>query len=201
MNVSGNYQSRVKITSAFVMLICCAWTIQISAQDNSLFSGAGIRSMNATEQPTIEETESKLWPGFFGRNRSNDEARRPTWPKPKFGLFKKSEPDFDLGYAESSRPPMFGGFPKLIPERAPDRPAFFQDFNERTKAFFTRPANDFSGCSSRKNENARNKSFDTWDSMTRGLKRPFTRASAEQPMTQPPLNSAQRIQEKPSVKF
>lgn len=202
MKASGNYQSRLKLTTALVIFACCGWTTESSAQENSLFSGAGIRGIGNANQQTVDEPAPKPWLGLFGRNRATDEGyQAPAWPKPKFGLFKNSEPDFDLDYAETSRPAMFGGMPKLFPERDPDRPPFFQDFNERTKAFFSRPANDFSGWASRKNEDTRNKSFDTWDSMTRGLKRPFGKANNSQPMTQPPFNSAQRINEKPSVKF
>ena len=124
--------------------------------------------MGMANQKTEKEPETRPWPGLLGLKRSTDETRRPpAWPKPKLGLFKKSEPGFDLDYTENSRPPKFAGFPKLFPERDPDRPPFFQDFNERTKAFFSRPANDFSGWAARKNENARNKSFDTWDAMTK----------------------------------
>jgi hypothetical protein len=202
MNASGKYQRCLTVATALMLLVCCGWRTKTSAQENSLFSGAGIRSLGNADPETADAPTTKPWPGLFGRSRATDETHQtPAWPRPKFGLFKNSDPDFEMNEAETSRPTMFGGFPRLFPERDPDRPPFFQDFNERTKAFFTRPANDFSGWASRKNETPRNKSFDTWDSMTRGLKRPFSKPTDSQLMTHPPLNSAQRLDEKPSVKF
>ncbi len=202
MKANGKQPRYQNVMMTLVVCTCCGWTTEISAQEDSLFSGAGIRTSGMADQQIEADSTTKPWPGLFGRNRATDEPRRPpVWSMPKLGMFKNSDAGSELDYAETSRPPMFGGIPKLFPERDPDRPPLFQDFNERTKAFFSRPANDFSGWASRKNESARNKSFDTWDSMTRGLKRPFSKTTDSQPMTQPPLNSAQRIKEKPSVKF
>lgn len=202
MNASGNRHSRSIITATLLVLACCGWTTQATAQDNSIFSGAGIRPLKTADPQAADAPAAKPWPSLFGRSRPAHEPRlTPAWPKPKLDLFKSTDTDLDVTDEQTSRPTMFHGFPKLFPERDPDRPPFFHDFNERTKALFGRPANDFSGWASGKNEDVRNRTFDTWDSMTRGLKRPFSKASASEPLTQPPVNSAYRFDEKPSVKF
>ena len=189
------------IFSVFAVLLgiglCLATPASVDAQEGGLFSGAGIRELGTPKQEKMNE--NKTWPNLFQRNRDTDAPRKPLLPK--LDIFKPASSDYDMDYADNSRPPMFGGLPRLFPERDPNRPGFFKDLNARTKAFFDRSSSDLSGWASRTNKNAKNRTFETWDSITRGLKRPFGKPEQPMPLNQPPLRSAQKMDDQPSVKF
>lgn len=170
---------------------------ELSAQ---LFSGAGIK--DKVQKPELKTDAATTNPikSIFSRDKTDMGERKPL-TLPRLGLFKNSAPKFGLDSNDSMRPRLFDGMPKLFPEGI-ERPNFLSDLNERTKSLFPKPTFSLSDWAMRTNENAKAKTFETWDAITRGFKNPLNRSSSTSPPpAQPPVRAAQRTTDAPSVRF
>jgi hypothetical protein len=174
------------------------------AQIDGIFTGKGMRS----PEPPAATAPKLKWPKLL--DFSKDESETPK-TKPFSSLFAKKpvseppsseKPGFDwLKKKPSVQQEQVQAKPKagiadLFPKRDPDRPSMFEQMNMKSKSFIDRTT----GWTQRKNQKMRDKSFSTWDSITKELRASQPELEQDTIPAQPPVRSAD-ASNKPRVRF
>lgn len=168
-----------------------------SAQAPNLFGGKGIRT---TPFGPKEEKPARQWPRLldFSADKPAAKERQSMFGGP---LQKSTWKQEVAPEPTVERPRLFGGMPSLFAKPDPTEPNLIQRMNERSKDFVDRTAD----WAHEKNQNFRERSFDTWDAMTKNLRPAQPAIEGTQPAnplgTQPSVRTAENAEARPSVKF
>jgi len=179
-------------TGMFGLLVLFAigmTSANLGAQE--LFSGSGIRSTDS-DQPAAksrwpklldfsksEPTSRGVQPFSGLSSRKVEPAERPakgvfslpSFEKPKFEKPTFEKPSFDWlkrkpNLSDNRESTPFAGFTDKMPKRDPNNPGLFQQMNTKSKNFFEKTT----GWAHRKNQNMKEKSNETWDSIAKDLR-------------------------------
>ncbi|MFT5299617.1 MAG: hypothetical protein ACI87E_000083 [Mariniblastus sp.] len=188
-----------------VVIGCLANSMTASAQDSRIFGGRGIRE----ESPSAES--KSRWPKLLNFSKeapsqkstinypfssntvkaaerySEPESRPgfsfPKFEKPSFEFLKRRPSLFEN---EMGQKP-FSGMSSLFPKRELGEPNVFEKMNSKSKDIIDRTTN----WAQQKNQNLRDKTFDTWDAITRGGLGQGDAGSQAIVPSQPPVRAAQ----------
>jgi hypothetical protein len=188
---------RFKLFLTFGISIVLLYTVA-DAQDGGIFGGQGIPG------PESKKTDAtSKWPKLLDFSKDEPKPRssnpfsgmftkKPSVEKPSFDLFKskKMEP---AGSSDKASP--FAGLSDLFPKRDPDKPNIFKQMNAKSKGFFER-SNHWT---QRRNQTLKDKSYGTWDQITRDMREIQARQKATKP-AQPPIRTAETT-DQPRVRF
>ncbi len=194
----------IALTVAFVFNSCAA-----DAQE--IFGGRGIRGAEP-----VEPAPKSRWPrllnfskeeprpasvqpfsGHTYRGREQPERREtapfslPTFNKPSFDWMKRPGLRTE---GEPTRP--FSGLTDMFPKRDPDQPSLFEQMNNKSKNMIDRT----STWAQQKNQNLRDRTFDTWDAITRDFRHERPIESDSMSPAQPPVRTAEASGQ-PRVRF
>ena len=178
----------------FGCVSCFVCQAETFSQQPEIFAGHGFRNFDQPDQ----ETKSKLhWPLLkdFSTEKDKDSGR--------FQLFgQSSTPEYShqeqVDREGSSK--RFGNFPPLFSKREPGEPGFIQQMNAKSKAMVDRTTD----WAQEKNQNFRQRTANTWDSITKDLRPGQMRGGADSNPRSPfgiapPMRAAENMdQEKPA---
>lgn len=171
----------------------------LAAQSPALFGGHGIRTSTFQPKPEPEQKSGLHWPKLsdFSTGKSDNEKRFRL-----FGSQNKSTNDSAAELDATEPPKLFGGMPSLFPQRDPGEPNFMDRMNAKSKDFVDRTT----GWAQQKNQNLRERTFETWDSITKDLRPGASKPNSRNepfPLSgaQPPVRTSQNIDGQPRVRF
>ena len=181
----------------------------VGAQDNGIFSGQGVRfpefeksSPPKSKWPKLldfSKDESSALPvnplsGLFSRQAKPEKPAPGTTgvAKSKFDWFKKKPDETD----DDKQPKPFSGLTELFPKRDPNSPGLLEQMNSKSKSWIDRTT----GWTQRKNQKKRDKSFSTWDAISKDWRAFQLDAERSSIPAQPPVRSAEALG-KPRVRF
>ena len=113
-------------------------------------------------------------------------------PTARLDWFKKKPKGIDGG--EQVKP--FSGLAELFPKRDPNQPSILEQMNTKSKDFIDRTT----GWTERKNQKLRDRSFSTWDAITKDLRIQQSATDRATIPAQPPVRTAEAMN-KPRVRF
>jgi hypothetical protein len=94
------------------------------------------------------------------------------WPKlPVPGFLQREEYPDPVPLSDQRRSRFFSAFPEmdLTGDRSSDQPNVFQRMNQNTKDAFVRTRDGISNWASNANQAVRDRTYETWDAITRGF--------------------------------
>lgn len=195
---------RNSITVCLVVIVLVWLSATASAQDNGIFSGHGARFLDEkkpqspkSKWPKLldfskDETPAPMAMPFSDRFNKKPSAEKPTIEKPSLDWFKKKPSSLD----GRKSPKPFSGLTDLFPKRDPNRPTLLEKMNTKSKHFFDRTTS----WTQKKNQELRDKSFSTWDAITKDLRAYQAETDHKTIPAQPPVRTAEALG-KPRVRF
>jgi hypothetical protein len=185
------------ICSTAFSLCSTIMATNLIAQQPMLFGGHGIRT------PAFEPDEDRKtglhWPKLsdFSTGETTNETRFRL-----FGPQDESTGNSEEKFDAAERRKLFGGMPLLFSQRDPSEPNFIDRMNAKSKDLVDRTTT----WAQQKNQNLRERTFDTWDSITKDL-RPTDSKPDERngllPLSgaQPPVRASEDVDGRPRVRF
>lgn len=181
----------------------------VVAQDNGIFSGQGVRFPETKKPLSTKHKWPKLldfskdesatpstnpFSGMFARKTMPERRtfETPVLPKPRFDWFKKKTNEIDGG----GQVQPLSGLAELFPKRDPNQPSILEQMNAKSKNFIDRTT----GWTQRRNQKLRDKSFSTWDTITKDLRSQKSELDRAITPAQPPVRTAEALG-KPRVRF
>ncbi len=196
----------MKTISAIAMTVVLLMvTPNIGAQD---ISGSGTKSARPVERNLFGQpknaTGKVAWPQLFPKKATFDATERPDRSASQSGwsglnLFKgqKATPNDGMSFYEDTRPTYT--MPKWWQRSDPTEPSMFQNFNSNAAEFWGKTSTGVSNWASETNARMKARTFETWDTITRGFSRKPLGQTA--PSNAPPLRSARNRSDEPRVRF
>lgn len=172
--------------SIFTLLVVAGLCVSnTNGQDMGLYSGRGIPdSFNSAP-----EVKKSRWPKLL--DFSKDEVETPK-QKPFSRLFAPKMPfegsNNSRSFETTEEPKTRRGLSTLFAKRDPNRPGVFEQLNSKSKNFFDRT----SGWAKRTNQGIREKTFGTWDAITR-RSRDNGESSRPASPAQPPIRTTDHL--------
>jgi hypothetical protein len=165
------------------------------AQDMGIYTGRGIPDSFGG----APETKKSRLPRLLDFTKDEPEASKP---KPFSKLFTPKMPfanrplKFGSDPADSAEEPKpRRSFSDLFPKRDPDRPNLLEQMNAKSRNFMDRTT----GWAQRQNQQMRERSFATWDAITRRSREDSGRLKRMKP-AQPPIRTTD-VLDKPGVRY
>lgn len=178
---------------------------------STIFNGAGIRmTQEAEAEPASNELKFKF-PRLFSNDAPEDSVFGRPPRMPRFNWFQSA--DADPGMESDGVARAFQNMPRIFPARESEQENWFGQWNQKSRDFFAERKQKLEDWASRTNENMRQRTSNTWDSLTRGLTPGSDRTDGAGPLNwlrpktaaqepaQPPIRSAQVPRESPKIKF
>jgi len=166
------------------------------AQDMGIYSGRGIPDSYGS----APEVKKSRWPKLldFTKDDTESESLKPKpfsklfTPKMPFDNRRKTESgSFDSSYDSKPR----RTFSDLFPKRDPNRPNMLEQMNAKSRNLMDRT----SGWAQRQNQGLREKSFATWDAITRRSRERTAKPRRTAP-AQPPIRTTNVLDE-PGIRY
>lgn len=158
------------------------------AQGFGPYSGRGIPDSYSGNQ----EAKKSRWPSLFSRKEKSDSkssapfggasTQKMPFQKYKPGTYNAENQEAKRSFADFFR-------------RDPSRPSMLQRMNEKSKTMFRNTAD----WAQRTNQGIKDKSYETWNAITRRTREGFGRRSETTP-ARPPLRTTDSL-EKPGIRY
>ncbi len=177
----------VLTTLTSVLAIACMTILFLpttaDGQERQMFGGVGIPNFAPPAEP---EPPRFSLPNLFSRNDGTGMAKPATpainWPK----LNPFNTPMGGRGLSSGNG--LLGG---LIPGPDPNRPRLLEEWNQRSKDFFSRTSDGITEWTRSRSDNFRSKSAEAWGNLTRGLTPGGMKNNSPMPGAQPQMRSAE----------
>ncbi len=183
--------------SGIILTLVTAMLLLVSnapAQDMGIYSGRGIPDSYGS----APEPKKSRWPKLLDFTKDEPEETRP---KPFSNLFTPKMPfaDRKLNFRGDSEETSAESKPRrsfsdLFPNRDPDRPNLFEQMNSKSKSLMSRTT----GWAQRQNQQLREKSFATWDAITK--RRDDSTKSRRMTPAQPPIRTTDVV-DQPGIRY